>query len=682
MEKIENKQEIAIKKLGKIILPKNEKFNKSKVVAIQEEAKKLGFLFSKEAAYSLSNQDDYIITKVFDHLNKIVGNNLIWVPFYKNFPKEVEELSNFELLFNALLHYWSCGEYIEYIPDYAEEVRDKFDEKVTYKNIGLASENEFESIYINILKSNSSVTEYDNSIIDWFFDNYTEKKLVEITPKDIPFKETLCSFVAKSLKKSYNILASKTLNTTTDVLRVACGLSNGDISLAENTKFKLSNKQRKFIVSVLENVISEEDVARHQKQWVRLFHCLHIGKFKLAKKCNEIANIARNGKCLSYNSKIEQYIRNKDFTLLLQNISKRGGDFARRLDHVLRTFTEEQDHILLAFEESIKDVSTRVLIQLNNFYNNRNSNLKRITIPKGSISKVVIISKKVDKLDNSVVENVIDIIDKELLKRFSLKDKLGNVYIDKSLKDVLIPLSMRTASDGLKVLQRGSRINVGDKNIIRLFTHWIGNDIDLSACFLNEDLTWNSEIAFYNLREDFAVHSGDIVNAPAPNGACEFIDIDLTKIKKDIRYIALDLRVYSGNTFVKQQAKVGWMMRDKVGKQKGEIFEPSTVEQLINLTTESKTTVPCLFDIKERKVIWLDLNMSKNDFFVNAVACNRKIVFNLVEAAVNMKQMSIYDLLLLHVKARGNIVRSKKDADIVFDESFAYKHELILSDYL
>lgn len=679
MENKIDKQGIAIKKLGKIVLPKVEKFNKNKVVVLQEEAKKLGFLFSQQAAYSLSNQEDHVIQNIFDELNKLVGNNLLWVPFYKNFPKEVEQLSNLELLFNALLHYWSFG---EYIPNYSKEEREKLDEVIKYRSIDLASEDEFNSIYTNILSANSSVTEFDNLVIDWFLNNYVENQLIKITPVKIPFKETLCSFVAKSFKRSYYGAATKSINTTTDVLRIACGLSGGDVSLAEKTKFKLSNKERKFIISVLEKVISEEDVARHQKQWVRLFHCLHVGKFHFAEKCNEIANIARNGKCQSFNAKIEEHILNRDFSLLLQNLSKRGGDFARRLDHVLRTFTKEQDHILLAFDDSIKDVSTRVLIQLGNFYNNRNKGFERLAIPKGSISKAIIIEKDNGKLPNYVVNCILNSISNELLKRFSAKEKLGKVYIDKSLKDVLIPLSMRTASDGLKVLQRGSKMSVGDKNIIRLFTHWVGRDIDLSACFLNEDLTWNSEIAYYDLKNDFAVHSGDITWAPAPNGACEFIDIDLTKIKEGIRYIALDLRVFSGQTFVHQEAKVGWMMRDELGKQKGEIFEPSTVEQLINLTTESRSTVPCLFDVKERKVIWLDLNMSKNDFFVNAVACNRKAIFNLVKAAVNMKQTSLYDLLMLHAKTRGKLVETKEEADVVFDESFAYKHEEILSNYL
>lgn len=58
-------------------------------------------------------------------------------------------------------------------------------------------------------------------------------------------------------------------------------------------------------------------------------------------------------------------------------------------------------------------------------------------------------------------------------------------------------------------------------------------DIDLSAVLYNADWRYVEHISYANLKSDRyrAAHSGDIVTAP--NGACEFIDLDIESV---VRY--------------------------------------------------------------------------------------------------------------------------------------------------
>ena len=677
------KQKIAIKKLSGIVLPKQFLLSSgikptmnSLQIQLQMEAMNLGFCFSEDAlnAIVFSNNKTEDIDEIFTILKELVGADKVWKPFYPNFPQQVIDISEMELYTNAIIHYWTHG---LWRPEGSEPSKLPTFENVKFKEIKLLSGKEFSGIFTSVLGSNGSITDFDKEIINWFLDKYSHDDL-EIP--NIPFKETLCQFAAECFNRDSLDLFKESLKTTTDILRVACYFSGGDITLATKTKFKLTNKQRKFIVESLEEIISEEDVARYEKEWVKLFHHLHIGTYKKAFSCNEIALLARNGKCKSFNSFVESALLNKNINEAVVLLKQRSGDFARRLDHIIRV-SDSPNTIVDTFLEVASKVDTRVLFQVLNHFKYRNDK-KRIALPKGNIQKAFLLPQHSVQLDGGVIKKLTKGIKNILVNKFTALSLLGTVYIDPMLKKAPIPMSMRTASDGLKVLQRGTRLPLGDNNILRFFVHWIGQDIDLSACFLNEDLKFHSTISYYNLKSGYgssdngynAVHSGDVTFAPAPDGGCEFIDIDLNSITdKTIRYVAMDVRVFSGCSFLDQQASAGWMMRTEIGSTQGKIFDPKTVEQRISLSTISKQCLVALFDIKEREVIWLDLNGQSNMMHGgNNIESNKANLETLVEAAVNLKQPTLYQLFKLHTKGRGVIVKTKEEADIIFDEQIIY----------
>ncbi len=681
-----NIQTIAIKKLNSVVLPKvntDVNFDQSVVLQLQVEAMKLGFIFTEDAAQALSlNLDKY--TDIFTVLTELVGADKVWRPFYKNFPNEVFEKSEIELYINAITHYLTGGVWrVEDTQGVKASIKVPTFEKVNFKKIGLCQEIDVEQLFKSILSSNGSITEFDKDVIEYAVKNWDNN--LWMNEVNIKFKETLCFFVVLLFDYNVKLDVYPSVKTATDVLRIASYISDGDITLAKKTIFKLNNSERKFIVKLLEPVIKEEEIAKFKSEWIYLFHHLHIGSFSKATKSNLIAKKLREEKIRTANSNIEIALKDKDKKSLLSLLPNNMGDFGRRLDHLLRDFQDSE--FIFSFLKGISKVDTRVLIQMLSHFKFRNEQKMRIVIPKGVTKKAWALTPNSQNIDSSSLNVITSSIELELKKRFKEKSLLGKVFLGEDLKKAPIPMQMRTASDGLFVMQRGTRLPLDkEKSILRFFIHWIGNDVDLSACFLTEDLSYHSNISYYNLKNsDYykAAHSGDITYAPAPNGACEFIDIDLNSITdKKVRYVAMDVRVYGGADFVAQSTNAGWMMRDEIAAQRGEIFDAKTVEQRIALSAKTNAVV-ALFDIQEREVIWLDMEGQSQTFSGgNNIASNKASLKQIATMAVNFKNLSLYDLLKLHGESRGSLVNNKEDADVIFDKEWIFRYTDVLSEYL
>jgi hypothetical protein len=219
-------------------------------------------------------------------------------------------------------------------------------------------------------------------------------------------------------------------------------------------------------------------------------------------------------------------------------------------------------------------------------------------------------------------------------------------------------------------------MDISNKNTLRFFIYWKGEDIDLSASFHDENFKKINEIAYYNLNENSACHSGDIINAP--NGASEFVDIDITKALENdnVRYLVMNVMVFAGPTFKEhEECFAGWMSRNAVNS--NEIYEPKTVEQKIDLRSDTRNSIPVIFDLKERKVIWTDINTSGRHFSSagmfaikgasgNNVENNKADIEDMCEAFTNLdNKISLYELFELHIEARGQPTEFPAEADTV-----------------
>jgi hypothetical protein len=493
--------------------------------------------------------------------------------------------------------------------------------------------------------------------------------------------------------------------TATDILRVIVathGYSTydsdfvGDVSLKEPCVFKgISRKFRRYYLEELNNINYVnllEDMIRYKERWIRLGEVLHPSEY--SKKYSNVYkafSTLRNDslKLITFNSKFNFYIENGKLNELLEIVCKRPGEFARRLDYILRTFSkdDELNKILISFAGVAEDVSSTVLLQVSEHFANRLKSDIRTFLPKGKVGKLYAVENKVKPIKEDICKVVQGICFKSLVSKMCEKPSLGKCYVSESLKDYKVPFALRSSNKSKKTYVRGSRIKFNsDKNTIRLFIYWENKngetiDVDLSAVGYNEKWENVLNVGFYNLRGDCCIHSGDIVDAP--KGASEFIDVDIDRMLKetDVRYLTMNIHSYTHNTFDDFVCKAGWMYREEPNS--GEIYEPKTVEHAVDLVSRSDNCVPVIFDIVKREFIWTDLEMG--EFKLNTAFNSDNKVALIGYAMDNLVKPNLYDLFKINAVARGEMVDNKGEADIVFDidgDITPLDIETILAEYM
>jgi hypothetical protein len=656
---------------------------------------RLGFIMDQdlfEATSKLSDtQISTLYTEIVEIARNMVGDDVKYTPMYPNFPQQVLDASCIELFLNAIIHYWTAG---QWMPHYAADSRAPAFEMTTFKTLTRGSKNDVKSVFTSILGTNASITDGDKKILTFFMDEYLEADLMGMLPDQIPFKEQLCAFVADCISRNMKGLGMSALKTATDILRVTTHLSGGDISLAENTRFKsMPRALRRELVSQLESVINEDDIARHQGKWVTLAHSLHIGEYnKVAPKANMILSKARSSqqKFRSFESKVEKALKANDVTEATKLLSTRPGIYARRLDHLLRQSTKvAATRIAKNFLKVADKVDTRVLLQLFGHFSNRVNEIdSRLVFPKGNVGKAMMIRNHLVPLGAKTIDTLLEGIQTVLEARFSQLDDMGKVYIDPAMERCPIPLNLRSASEGLTIVARGTQMPFSNKSTLRMFIYWVGQDIDLSSVGYDKDLNEVMHIGYTNLRESGlkSCHSGDITRAP--NGAAEFIDIDVASaLAAGIRYVTMTVNVYSGPNFNEhKKCYAGWMTRSK--PQSNEVFDPKTVEQKVDVQSASRFAIPVIFDLQEGNAIWLDMVASKRGLnrTMQNVHTARATLRDLLEGALSLDNKPVLsDLFTIHANARGEIVDDIEDADTVISWDGDVKPSdvnTILSEYL
>lgn len=208
-------------------------------------------------------------------------------------------------------------------------------------------------------------------------------------------------------------------------------------------------------------------------------------------------------------------------------------------------------------------------------------------------------------------------------------------------------------------------------------------DIDLSSVFYDSDWKYVSHISYTNLREPYACHSGDITNAP--EGASEFIDLNIKEMKKcGIRYVVAAMISFTRQSYINiPECFVGWMNRE--APESGEIFEPKTVQNRADITSDTRFTIPLVIDLDRMEVIWADLSLRENPLFYNNIEGNAKGTCLMGQAIVSLVKPNLYDLFMLNGLARGEIVEKKEDADVIFsvDEGITpFDMDKIVADFI
>ena len=681
--------EILLRRKHKINLPAKEfssSTDKTMVMTLIKNIESYGFTFDKELIQNLMTySSDEIAHFYFDLINKLkplVGADKEYTPMYPNFPRQVADASDAELFFNALTHYWTYG---TWQPNYPKNDRLPLLDMTNMTVLTCGSNGDIVEIYKNLLSSKTSLSAQDKADIETIVDDLCNLSYYYL-PDEIPLKEN-AAFIAKTLLDKSPVFRinaiQKYFKTATDVLRLVVALSDGDISLAKNTKFRsLRRKERRMIMDLLagcSNIL--EDMYRYQYQWIRIGEILHpMEKCYNIKKYENVRNafdILRNEKKpLFLPGRAQEAIKSGDMHKAVNLLKDRPGDFARQLDKLLRDY-DDMNYVVDVFRSIADKISIPVLLQLREHFINRNLNDIRVAFPKGNVAKAMSIPTHVKYIPHHIRANIVNICEAAIKENFSTKNPMGKVYIDNALRTFVVPFSQRSASSGNKMLVRGSRVPLEkETSIARAFIWWTNQkngrvDLDLSAAIY--DAEWNhcEHISYTNLRSSKykAYHSGDITNGGGVNGkgVAEFIDIDIDSVRKNHgRYVVFQVYSFTQQKFSDlQNCRFGWMERQ--GMNSGEIFEPSTVDMSIDINTDSTILIPVIFDCVTKEFIWCDMIAEMPRWCAaNNLENNLSGVTAACYAITHFNKPNIYDLIRFNVSARGIQVYNRNEADIIF----------------
>lgn len=664
--------------------------NKQIVATMNKNIEVFGYtmseaLFNKLVHMKIKSRE-VVYDALVSGLKEITGADKVYNPMYPNFPESVMEKDDFELYFNAIVHYWSFGTLLPY-----EEKKERAPlfNAAKVKVLEAGSFDDLNDIFNNLCASKTSLSK--SEVDDMIFILNSAKVTL---PDEIPFKENtacICRLLVDTGVDTDGSLCKKYVKTATDVLRLVTAMSDGDVSLAENTKFRnLKRNERRIIMNLLAGCgNAAEDMSRYAGRWIRVGEKLHPGEFaknKCYTKVVQAFGIIRNdGKIQSFAGRVDAVVASGDVNTVVSLLKKRPGEFARRIDFLLRTFNKDADRkaVIMGFASIAKDVSSTVLLQVREHFINKldGNDDMRVFFPKGNLARSYYVKNdKTEAIPEDAMKMVIAVCESALINIYGNREFLGKVYIDEALKDYTVPFSLRSAGKTMTAVSRGSRIVIDDSaKIIRPFIWWTNTkddiiDVDLSVAVFADDWNCLEHVSYSNLKSSrFGIcHSGDITNGGPVDGegVAEFIDLDIEKaLSAGARYAVFNVYNFSDETFSKMEhAAFGFMTRNDM--KSGEIFEPSTVKQRMDLASATTTCIPVIFDLKERVFVWCDMALTADHVRAGYgginVESNLPSVVVTCKAMVDIKKPNLYDLFIFNAKARGVITGNPDEADIRF----------------
>lgn len=626
------------------------------VYTVQAELMQLGVMLDERALSCLSLLTDEDIIRYHDeviaYLKYIKGDGN-YRPLYDGFPQQVMEMSESELFINAIIHYWSNG---EWVPNAYTKAKPTAFEHPSYKVLRPCSEAEFNRIFTDILSVNQSITPMDKEVVKWFLEN-KPWCIRDLLPKTIPFKENLCFLLGTPSKVFWDY-------TYTDILRTAAYMSGGDVSLTENTRFRLTNQQRERIMKMLEFktrcnqregqefLDSLEDLKKHRNKWLALFNHIHADSKRFRKpayaNAQRVVELLRfhADKIHTWNAKVEAM----GFYHKLTELSKRPGELSRRLNVLLG---QNAIAVMSSFASVAHKISNKVLFELYNYFEGRRKDQKQRTVfIKGARKPVKL--EPLEALNETLVNDMQFVILDVIKKKFTEWPKLGKVIIDEKLKNIPLPTNMRSISETDMPVVRGTRmpINVDHTKTVRFYVHWKDafgtEDLDLSATLLGMGqritVSWNG---LYKLgsNECLVAHSGDVRHR---KGDCaEYIDINIKELRKhSFRYVLVDVRNYNCGSLKNLNPAFGYMEREH--PEANSTWVPNTVAASWRLQSEAKACIAVMIDLETMEYIPLDIDSNS----ITATGDTESIL-TAMRMYMEPPKLSVYDLLMWHTESRG-----------------------------
>ncbi|MFF4029843.1 hypothetical protein ACFYZ2_08720 [Streptomyces sviceus] len=512
-------------------------------------------------------------------------------------------------------------------------------DRLTVLHLGASLEDEVSALYLALAGSTTPLGDEHLADLKVLAEHCADGP----QPETIPVRENRAVVNEARLKAGSGLL----LDTVTDVLRLACALSDGDVSLQEPTRFrKLSRPVRRALLAGLDEVVARApaklaDVLAHREAFKRLGERLHPHEYPRWPHAAEVFAVARGEqKAYTFDARVEALLGADDVTGAAELLRLAPGRLFRALDRLLRTARtqQERDAVVAVVEEVAPEVSGRVVLSVREYLHNRAAESGRKRVFVNRLGRAHVADDTRVAVPEAERERLIAVLDAEIGRRLPSPERL---LVDPDVLGVALPLSGRATSAGLGVLPRGS-VSPVDGELLRFFVYWKQRqrvtDYDLSALLLDADYETVSWLSYTNLREVEGEHSGDITNAP--DGASEFINLRLGAVRGS--YIVPQVNIYSGEKFEEaEESFFGFMLRE--GEQRGRPFEARTVRMKSELRGPGRVALPLAFRRARDgswHAKWLHLYLKGQPAY-NRVEDNQVSVATLVRGIVEREQLTV-----------------------------------------
>lgn len=516
-------------------------------------------------------------------------------------------------------------------------------DRVTLLCLGDTAEVEAERLYLALAGSTTPHGEADLAIL-------SELAVVCMDgaqPATIPVRENRAVLNGVRLVLGRQLVA---VDSTTDVLRLACQVSGGDVSLAAPTRLRaFPRRERRILLAALNEVVAASpaklgDVARHAERWKRLGERLHPHEYAEWPYAREVFAVARGERRVrNLAGRAEEAFRAGAVGSAASVLSAAPGMLLRSADRLLRQASPaERAAVVEAVTGALGSASGRVLFSLREHIGNRLTPVSARMYASRSRNAWVGPDRR-PPLPAELVAELSSLLDAEISTR--LPQPQRPLLVDPEVLDVALPLSGKAAEVGFRVLPRGSRASVSGE-LLRFFTYWRQTsrrtDYDLSVLLLDDDFHTAGQVSWTNYRHDGAVHSGDITDAT--NGATEFIDVPLTV---GGRYVVPQVNIYSGESFDEvAESMFGYQARAR--DQHGAPFDARTVRARSQMRGSGRVALPMVFAKGEHgwQAVWLHLYLAGRPSF-NRVEDNTFTTADRVRALMERRYLTVSYLVEL-----------------------------------
>ncbi|BCY08612.1 hypothetical protein L3i22_037000 [Actinoplanes sp. L3-i22] len=514
-------------------------------------------------------------------------------------------------------------------------------DRLTVLHLGDSAEAEAERLYLALAGGSTPLGEADLAILSELAVLCADGP----QPAEIPVRENRAVLNGVRLVLGRPLVA---VDTTTDVLRLACQVSGGDVSLAEPTRFRAFRRaERRSLLGALDAVVGASpaklgDIARYAERWKRLGERLHPHEYAQWPHARAVFDVARGErKVPNLAGRAESKIRSGEIGPAAAVLSAAPGLLLRSADRLLRLApADERDAVVGAVTGALGSASGRVLLSLREHVGNRLAPASLRMYASRSRRAWVGPDERAP-LPAELVAELSALLDAEISARLPELDQ--PLLVDPEVLDVALPLSGKAAEGGFAVLPRGSRAPVPGE-LLRFFTYWRQSsrrtDYDLSLLLLDEQFHSAGQVSWTNFHHDGVVHSGDLTEAP--EGATEFIDVPLNLTG---HYLVPQVNIFAGESFDDvAESMFGYQVR--AAGQGGAPFDARTVRARSQMRGPGRVALPMVFARGESgwEAVWLHLYLRGTPRF-NRVEGNAYTTADRVRALMERRYLTMAYLI-------------------------------------